>query len=767
MFSKSMRVCTLFIVILSNLSCTEFLKGRSQTESVIKIEGTILDCFDSAAENLQKFDRTKTKPEEVQDSLACFQKGLVYFKSKTKASLQDPDNYTSDQMRKFFGKFLGDNSRVTVEMATEMMRLKSGLFAGSDSSMSKNELQSLIDLLQIMINEIETLKPYWKILLLADTSSEVGLEHIKIAQQIFVASLERVLAKTELHRTEYSFSHFKSLVFEIEKFIKIGNNESQSLGIDKWFPLVESIKALLLGDHLDMNSRMKWKEAIFMASELHRFYMIYSFHLDKHPIISKPGIAAGNDVLLLLINLIDSSWVMKAGGISFQLTENLFNALEERKLLPQGISSKGVSQTYQNLVIKVLERESKNPRISVKSLQKRHMNFLKTEYEVWRNTQAFTDTFPDFFDFSFFSQRLKEYQFVASPNQFPETDFTAVQHSWEDWKSHLSQPIPMLYLPSGELILSNQVKKMKNWSWYSLSKLNLQRTLSRSLMLGYGTKRTSVLKRESLSEDSLVEWFDDYKVLGVEIKAFDPRGGNTGKRSFFEANQFVMSGNGDQKVDQQEAFEFVNIIFSSGLSGLKEIQKKMTEAGCETREKDAFNNPWLDESCFKSNLKAHFSEFFKNLPGLKHYVRELSDEKWNDLYDQLLVFARTSSENVGKIETSDLRTLVVILHYVESMYIRFDQDLDDRLSKEELIKGSKRFVPFFKEQFGLEASVGGLQDRFYKFMVSQGFACMVLTGKMPTFTGCLKVFLQDAWEDRYSDRLRILKTLNQFKAQVQ
>lgn len=766
MLYNSIKIFGFSIIVFLNLSCSEFFKGNSKTENILKIEGTTFDCLDTAAEVLQNFDRTQTKPEEVQTSLTCIKEGLLYFKSKTKGSLQDPDNYTSDQLRSFFGKFLGDKSRVSIEMAAEMMQLKAGLFAGSSFSMSKNELQSLIELIQIVIDEIENLKPHWKILLLTDVSAEVSLEQIKIVQPLLVNSLDRIIAKTELHRTDYSLENFKSLIFEIEKFTKIGKTQTQNLEIYKWFPLVESVKGLLFGDRLDMNSRAKWKEALIMASELHRFYMIYSYQLNKNPLISKPGITAGDDVLLLLINLLDSSWVMKSGGIPFQLTLNLFEALHERKLLPAGITSKGVDETYRSLVIKVFERESRNPRETVAGFEKKHLTILKTEYEVWKNTQKFIDTFPEFFEYSFFNEKLKNYQFLPT-TRFQDVNLTVVEQSWDDWKFHFSQPFPLLYMPSGELILSSQVKKIPNWPWYSLARLNLKRSLTRSLLLGYGVKRTTNLKNEGLDENSLVEWFDNYSVLGVEIKAFDPRSGNPGKRSFFEANQFVMAGDGNEKIDRQEAFEFINIIFSSGLSGLKEIQNKMKDSGCEMKELDVFDNPWLNEDCFKTTLKSHFSDFFKNLPGLKHYVRELSLEQWNDLYDQLLLFSRTSEVNKGKIETSDLRTLVVILHYIESMYIRFDLDFDDRLSKEELITGSQRFVPFFKKQFRLAAPIGGFRDRFYKYVVSQGFACMVLTGKMPTFTGCSKVFLQDAWEDRYSDRLRILKTLNQFKSQVQ
>lgn len=752
--------------LLFNLSCSEFLTGKRKTETVIELEGSTFDCFDTAAEVLQKFDRVKTSPEDIQQSLSCIQEGLTYFKAKTKGTLQDPDNYTSDHLRSFFGKFLGDNSRVSQQMAAEMMQLKAALFSGSNVSMSKSELQSLIDLIQVIKDEIQAFRPHWKVLLVVDEKAKVSLEQIKVTQLALANSFDKILQKTELHKTDYSLENFKNLVFEIEKFTKIGKSNSQNLEMHKWFPVLESIKGVLFGENVDVNSRAKWKDAIFMASELFRFFMIYTYQLDQHSLISKPGLRAGDEAAVLVLNLLDSSWLMKSGGIPFRLTQKLFESLSQQDLIPGDISVQSIDQTYRNLVIKVFERESPNPIETVTGFEKKHLAFLKTEYEVWKNTQNFVDTFPEVFQYPMLDERLKNYKF-APTSKFVDVNLTTVQNSWEDWIFHLSQTYPMLYLPTGELILSNQVKKIPNWPWYSLARLNLKKTLARSLMLGYGVKRTTNLKNEGLTENSMIDWYDDYRLLGIEIKAFDPRGGNSGKRSFFEANQFVMAADGNDLMDRQESFEFVNIIFSSGLSGLKEIQKKLQSSRCELSQRDVFDNPWMNEACFKSTLRAHFSDFFKNLPGLKHYVRGLNDTEWNEFYEQLLLFARTAAENEGKIETSDIRTSVVIIHYIESMYLRFDANMDNRLSKEELILASKRFVPFFKKQFGLEAPVGGLRDRFYQYLVSQGFACMVLTGKMPTFTGCSKVFLQDAWEDRYSDRLRILKTLNQFKAQIQ
>lgn len=758
------RFIILLPFLLVTLSCSEFLKSSSKKEEAIKFEDSRLDCLDVATEVLRKFDRSQTQPDQVKASLQCFQSSLEYFKSKTKGSVEDPDNYTISNLRAFFSKFLGDNSRVSEGLAKEMMKLKSALFGGSELSMSRAELQALISFGQSMQLEIERLKPYWHTLLVSDLKEQLSSQKVNRAHAQFLKSLETLLLQTQLPKSGYGLEDFKSLVMELEKFIN--NDESKKQELVKWMPLVDASKRILFGEHVEINSFAKWKEAIRMVSEIHRFYMLYVYQFDALDFYSKEGIQSGDELLVLSLKLIESSWVLKSSEIPFSSTQDLFNALEERNLLPKNITGQGVDETYRGIVVKALERESRNAVETVMGLERKHIATLKTEYEIWRSTQNFIDQMPDTFEYSDLEKKLEAYQ-VRTKNVFAVAQPKNILEAWKDWKSHFAQKIPLLYLTTGELHLVPNVKEIKKWPWYSLARLNVMRTLTRSLTLGYGVNRTMVAADEKLNEKSLFDWYADYGKIGVEMKAFDPRSGNSGARSFFEADHFTMSGNGDGLIDRQEVFEFVNIIFSSGLSGLASIQDHMSVVGCHLPEKDVYDNFWLDEACFRDQMKTNFSWFFKNLNGLYSYVNRMDAAAWDEFYTELMGFSRTAGNKPGKIETSDIRTFVVILHYIESMYIQFDQNRDDRLSKDELIQASSRFVRFFREYYKLTSEPDSIREKLYKYVVSQGFACMVLTGKMPTFTSCSKVFLQDAWQDRYSDRLRILKTLNQLKVQVQ
>jgi hypothetical protein len=237
----------IFSTFLFNISCSDFLSGKKKEEDVIELQGTDLDCLESAAETLRKFDRQTSKIEALDEALGCFQSSLSYFKSKTKGSVQNPDNYTIENLRTFFGKFLGDQNRVSVQLGNEMMRMKSAVFGGDPESMSKLELQKLIDFFALFRRELLSLKPHWKTIMVTEQNQKIGLLQINEAHAAFMNSLQRLLASTQLSRADYELNNFKNLVVEIEKFTLDDPSEVSASGLSfaKWVPLFESLKNVL------------------------------------------------------------------------------------------------------------------------------------------------------------------------------------------------------------------------------------------------------------------------------------------------------------------------------------------------------------------------------------------------------------------------------------------------------------------------------------------------------------------------------------------
>ncbi len=761
----SFKNILLILTICSVTGCSEFINGKKKEEEVLRFNSDRFACLSKVPETLRSLNSEESSPENLEESLVCLETSLTYFKKRTKGTV--PDGYSVQDIRSFFGNYLGDKDRVSDQMAAQMMKVKKALFGGTELIIAKSELQGLIDLVANIRQEIPNLKPVWSIMLI-NNFIKPDKSQILHSHKLLQESLTKLVLSTNLVRSEYSFADFKSLMTEAEKFVKAAPGQS-SVDIMRWLPLAESVKVHLFSDRADMSSTIKWKEAVNMVMELHLIFSLYQYHYKGLEFYSPAAFQTGDEILVAAISLLDRSWWMNKDGIPFKETEKLLQAFETLKIIPEGTTAKTMNESYQVIVRKFLDRDKANKAVGLKTLAKKHLATLKSEYRGFKAVQDFNNSLPGSFTYDQLIEILNNKQTVQVQT-FSEISDELLQLSWKDWHFHLKQPLPLLYLKTGELVLDRNVKASSEWSWDALTRLNLMKFLNRLLMMSFGTTRTMDLSKEVLDEDSMRQFYADFWNLGVQIKAFDERSGNSGKRTFFEADHFVYAGNGDKEVRLDESYELVNIIFSAGLNGLKKIQNDLLKSSCALAENDDFGNPWLDEACFKKLLRQNFSRYFKNLTALDKWVSGLNDEEWDYYYSQLINFARSKPDTVGRIETGDLRTLVVINHYIESMYLKIDLDEDDKLSVPELIDGSARFVPFFKNHFKLEPRGPFLretQEYLIDYALSRVFACMVITGEMPKIKSCTPAFFKDAFLTKpYSNRSLILRTLNSLKSSI-
>jgi hypothetical protein len=755
----------ILLIVVSIMGCSDYINGSKKEEKVLKLNQDRFACLNNVPQTFRNMLTEDSTAEKMNDSIQCLENSLAYFKKRTKGTVGD--GYSVQDLRSFFGHYLGDTDRITDEMAVQMMKVKRALFGGNEKIIQKTELQALIDLLESLRQEIGVLKPLWDVILVKD-STAASHDVILKAHQLLNDSLTKLVLNTNLYQSDYSFDEFKSLMNETEKFIQRAPKQKEFRFI-RWFSIIEGVKLHLFGENTDMSSAVKWRQAVSMVLEIHKIYSLYTYQYKGHSLYTPEALSAGDEIIYDAINLLDHSWCMDRDGIKFEDTRKLLVALEDKKILPDNLSAKALFEFYQTMVQKFLNQNSEKQQVKLSTLGRNEVNSLKSEYRNFKGIQNFINSLPLNRNYSDLVAALNRTDQVQV-KEFPEIAEENLQLSWRDWKSHLIQQFPLAYLPDGSLVLDRNVKSIDVWNWNTLSRLNVMKFASRILMVSFGVNQTLDLEQNYLIESSMTDFYSGFWNIGIELQAFDERSGNSGKRTYFEGDHFLYSSDGDGQVHLQESFELINVIFSAGLSGLKRMQDDLQTSSCILPELDFYGKHWLQEDCFKKLLRKNFSFYFSNLSGFANWVSGLNDQQWEEFYKDLIAFSRYRQNTVGKIETGDLRTLIVILHYVEGMYLKFDTNGDDRLSTDELIAGSTRFVPFFSSLYKLEPKgplFRGLQQKAIDYAVSHAFACIVMSGQMPTFSGCTEEFLKQASAQRpYSNRGLILKTLSTFRASL-
>jgi hypothetical protein len=168
----------------------------------------------------------------------------------------------------------------------------------------------------------------------------------------------------------------------------------------------------------------------------------------------------------------------------------------------------------------------------------------------------------------------------------------------------------------------------------------------------------------------------------------------------------------------------------------------MVKVICGVAQVDVFGYKMLKESCFKKELRKNFKKYFDNLPRVTALVDSLNDSQWNEFFTVLMRATRTSDANAGLVETADIRTLVVVLHYADGLMLTYDKDGSNSLSIDEIYSAVPRFISFLRI----------MHPEYSDEDLADGFAYMLIYGKEPNIA-------QGAWF-RYVGRYLPIPTVN-------
>lgn len=748
------------IFLTGALGCSEFLNGKKIDPEVIEFSDQRFVCLQTIPDQLEEFSLGIAEEQEIRQGFDCMAEALTYFNRKTYGSL--PNAYTIEEMRRFFGKYFLKKNNVTAEFAAELMKIKRALLGGSIGHITKDEIVSLVELLRLMRDEAVELAPHVKVLLTQAEQKNTNWEQISSAIDQLRRSLKRLLEKTQIAKSDYSFDDVKNALSGLAEFIRGQEPFAPYQKYSRWVPMVESVKIVLMGRRAQFVGVHQWSGALDTLLDLYELALKYHYVIGDFEFDEKSKLRQGLQFLHQGLKLLENSHQMKnIGRIPVEDLDNLID-----KALPQMtnlISTRALKKSYKVVLLKILDPVRLGDSRSLMGLERKHLLSLERELNIFRLHQSFIDSLSwtehDGFSQSQLVKAYKDFNAkMIIEKGLTEDAFEqkALHNAWSDIGALLDSPNMLVFDVSGHLVISRSSATVKQ-NWTSLTKFNLMRALARMLMLGYADNVSGKMTAAGMSEAALVAWYDDFQELGLEIKAFDPRSANSGPRSFLEANFFTFSGNGDDLMNQSEAVEFVSTLFSAGLATSNKVAGHMKKAGCAVGDlKDVFGLPYYQQDCFQRQLQQHMSIYFANMPGMVHYVHSLNQAEWNQFFGFLLSASLVQGQKAGLIETANIRTMVTILHYIESVMVIYDRDRNSGLSVDEVYAAAPRFMSFFKK----------VNPGTYEFLIKEGFAHLVFFGNIPGAGGVASFQLKKLWGIDDARRMEIARLFGTLKEQL-
>lgn len=742
------------------VGCSEFLNGKKIDPEVIEFSDQRFACLQNIPDQLEKFSIGTAEEREIRQGFDCMAEALTYFNRKTYGSLQNA--YTVEEMRRFFGKYFLKKNNVTPEFAAELMKIKRALLGGSTGHITKDEIVNLVEFLRLMRDEAVELAPHVKVLLTQTEQKSTNWEQISSAIDQLRRSLKRLLEKTQIAKSDYSFDDVKNALSGFAEFIRGQEPFAPYQKYSQWVPMVESVKIVLMGRRAQFAGVHQWNSALDTLMDLYELALKYHYVIGDFEFNDKAKLRQALQFLNQGLKLLENSHQMKnAGRIPVEDLDNLID-----QALPQVsdfISARALKKTYKAVLLKILDPVRLGDSRSLMGLERKHLLSIQRELNIFRLHQSFIDNLPWSEQDGFVQSQLVEAYKGFNARMVIEKGLTedafeqkALHNAWADIGSLLDSPNMVVFDVKGHLVISGNAATMKQ-NWSSLTKFNLMRALARMLMLGYADNISGKMTAAGMSEAGLVAWYDDFQELGLEIKAFDPRSANSGSRSFLEANFFTFSGNGDDLMNQSETVEFVSTLFSAGLSTSNAVADHMKKAGCAVGDlKDVFGLPYYQQECFQRQLQRHMSVYFANMPGMVHYIHGLNQTEWNQFFGFLLSASLVQDQKSGLIETANIRTMVTILHYIESVMVIYDRDRNSALSVDEVYAAAPRFMSFFKK----------VNPGTYEFLIKEGFAHLVFFGNIPGAGGIAAFQLKKLWGIDDARRMEIARLFGTLKEQL-
>lgn len=777
MFSK--KWISLSVVALASfqfIACDKFLRSSKSPEEENKVVvidvGAEVQCLKDVPSQLKLFLNDEASANDVAGAVGCLQEALRTFMSSYKGN--DPSSYTGPEIQHFFNRYLLKENQVSDKFLSEIMKTKTALVGGVTERFTRDEMERFIQFLGSFGDQLQSLRGQMKILLWKTQQGAASEAQVLQAQKITQSLVIFFLDNSKLTSAKYELNDLVTLIEELDNFV--GDKEGIS-SVFKWVPLIKDVKYLFLGESSGLSNMTEWKKAFVWVVDAYFAILKFHYHLNKLEFEEPED---WNKLMIWtdeIFRLIDISPEMQNQKI---LEADKIDALIDRvwglKLFKHPFDETMAKEVYRKLIANVLESNMPRGRSSeITGLSQQNFRVLRQEYRAWRISEKFiVDAFLKFKRLNLkknapnLRQEANAFNykaFIASMKVTP-LEQEELEQSWMDFHKLVWLKFPVLANEKTKLVMDYDLQS-KSTSLQGAHLLNFNRTYVRMLVRGYGEKTQEKLFDNKITKQRFIDFEKDFWHFTRKLGLFDPRTQEAAPRTFSEADFMAYNGNGDDLMSPIEAIEVLSMMFSGGKHMIAELEEdvakfdvalqKFPMAGkCYDKQLDIFGRKIMTEACLKAVYRANAGKYFEAMPNTAKFIKSLNDVEFEEYYQAILIPAMLEKHRPGFMEVSEARSILVIMHYLESLMVVYDTNKDSYLSKDELLEAFPRFKPFI-----VKMSPAG------NWFAGDVFLYLVYRGEKPTLTS-LPGFIAEKFQGKLgkASRLNLVKVLGLLKAEA-
>ncbi len=683
------------------------LGEKPPVEKQVKIQSQTSGCLDAVSEKFDRYLKGAISPEEWGQVGSCVADSLDLFTRYVKND--SSDGYTQSDLYGFISNYLITTVSVKPQWVGWILEMKASLLGGRTDRMTRGELQKVKQLVLLLASESKGLIPDLAIRLKDPSPAQL----------------------TALNAKLLNFAHR----FAVE----LGSEGSQSLKIETvrnflievsriWqWALPEGLleflgpaKVAVLGGDETRLEPGSWPDFIRIGSALASASWVWSMEKEFKGAGDAEIRAFHFALIQQIFNAADSVLIRGGGVLPHATLDRVVDTFPKPWLKKEWDQSRALFKKALRPLSTRLMNEAQPDQVSREGLKQAFQKF-----EEWNQRELHLEAI---------YQGKKSLGPVTLIRAAEEYRHGLTQARALSQVSELiriaKQYTPLFPAEDPQIVFEEgQEHSLSGMKVYSVLSLIVQQ-----LLRGYAPAAHPAYVE--LPEFKV--FVDDFFDLLFSLKAVDLSVPGAYLRRFREANLFTLSSDGKQQINESIAVYYL-AYFLSGSELSNQIRTKM-EKLCKNSGEDAIGWKLVDSDCFHQEFYGNVKRYWSHFPRMLAYYEKLDSARQAEFRAVLTEATRgrgMEREPIGNIDTQGYTGLI---HYVESLFMRFDRNRDEILGLSEALNAFPVFQHELAKLAELDPKKEGTLEAIFTYLIAHG--------KAPSsgFAGVAQILAWRAWK---------------------
>jgi hypothetical protein len=663
-------------------------------------------CLNNSKNLVSRYIGGEMSQTEWKTSLDCVNESLNFFTDYVRGTTEDA--YSQSDMYTLVSRFLITNRPVHPELLRAAFSLKGAIFGGSSSEFTKEEISILKDALVRLRDITSDLIPYLQIRKKPNPTNEELIEMVGAFKRAGDQLADYV---NTLPVGTFSEQALTSLLNELTASLDLPviENLGELIMLSKWMAFNSRRDAFENKDWAEMfriglgagGIMLAYKTAVAQdAGDPNRTMMkrmkddyVFREFMWQLALEAKP--------------YINQSLARHGGVTPFPLFDHIIDELPKDML--DSIPKTTLKQVLRPLFRKFLQSGSQ---IGVDS------KMIDTIYSLLGNTVRDLGLLDRFYEKTGVDRySVSVAQMTTALDGFAMTlPQTADQVRFRKLKTIILDYAPTLYRDTGSILYADGVgySKLQNQIVLALD------GITRHLVKTYGSGPDYFIE----SDVQLI--FKDYTDILFALKMVDPTVAQFGEKRLRDMDLFTPISDGNGEASVKELINYAMMVISAAELTTK-MRTEITASCQQGLGVDLMGWEWLPASCVRHQFNERMPYWLDNFPRVKAYWATMNSAQQQQAMIWLEHGSRRNGYNDEHFGKFDLGAMAAILHYAESLFVRFDVNRSEVLSKAEIGNA----FPVFKKLLAVKAKMSTSNSYILKGI----FTYIVKYRSMPVTTG--------------------------------